>query len=59
MTEILHISPLAPDIFEIIIKSPDIAKKAQAGHFVVLMVDEKGERIPGIQKKAPSLLLPW
>ncbi len=46
MTKILHISSLAPDIFEIIIKSPDIAKKAQAGHFVVLMVDEKGERIP-------------
>lgn len=46
MTKILHISPIAPDIFEIIIHSPDIAKKAQAGHFVVLMVEEKGERIP-------------
>jgi ferredoxin--NADP+ reductase len=46
MTKILHISPICPDIFEIIIKSPDIAKKAQAGHFVVLMVEEKGERIP-------------
>ncbi len=46
MTEIIQISPIAPDIFEIIIKNPDMARKAQAGQFVVLMVDEKGERIP-------------
>ncbi|MDP2921092.1 MAG: sulfide/dihydroorotate dehydrogenase-like FAD/NAD-binding protein [Candidatus Omnitrophota bacterium] len=33
-------------IVKIDIQSPDIAKKAQAGQFVVLMVKEEGERIP-------------
>ena len=33
-------------IVKIDIQSPNIAKKAQAGQFVVLMVKEVGERIP-------------
>ncbi len=33
-------------IVKIIVQSPDIALKARAGQFVVLMVKEEGERIP-------------
>lgn len=33
-------------ITKIEISSPDIAKKAQAGQFIALMISEKGERIP-------------
>jgi NAD(P)H-flavin reductase len=37
---------LSPVIYFLKIEAPDIAKKAKAGQFVVLRVDEKGERIP-------------
>jgi len=33
-------------IIKLVIQSPDIAAKAKAGHFVVLMAKEEGERIP-------------
>lgn len=33
-------------IIQFIIHSPDISKKAEPGQFVVVMIDEKGERIP-------------
>lgn len=42
-------------ITKIIIKAPDIAAKVQPGEFVVLMVNEKGERIPlTVVDKDPS-----
>ena len=37
---------LAPKIKLLEIVAPEIAEKAQAGQFVILRVDEKGERIP-------------
>ncbi|MEM2877978.1 MAG: sulfide/dihydroorotate dehydrogenase-like FAD/NAD-binding protein [Candidatus Hadarchaeales archaeon] len=37
---------LAPGIFSIDIHAPLIARKAKPGQFVVLMTDERGERIP-------------
>jgi len=37
---------LAPNIHLFKIEAPGIAKKAQAGQFVMVRVDEKGERIP-------------
>jgi ferredoxin--NADP+ reductase len=46
MTKILSIEKIAPEIYELVIESPAIAQKAEAGHFVVLMAKEKGERIP-------------
>ena len=42
-------------IVKIDIHSPDIAKKAQAGQFIVLMVKEVGERIPLTVVKADPL----
>lgn len=35
-----------PNIHKLIISVPEIAKKAQPGQFVLVMVDEKSERIP-------------
>lgn len=37
---------IAPQIKEIKIKAPEIARKAKAGQFVILRVDDLGERIP-------------
>jgi ferredoxin--NADP+ reductase len=37
---------LNPDTVRIIVEAPLVAAKAKAGQFVVVIVDEKGERIP-------------
>ena len=46
MFKILSKDELSPDVFAMDIEAPRVAKKAQAGQFIVLRVDEKGERIP-------------
>jgi ferredoxin--NADP+ reductase len=46
MYEVLKKLELAPKIKLIEIKAPEIAKKAKAGQFVILRMNEKGERIP-------------
>jgi len=46
MFKILSNSQIAPSIFKMELESPLIAKKAQAGHFVIIRIDEEGERIP-------------
>jgi ferredoxin--NADP+ reductase len=46
MYKILDKRNLAPSIREFLISSPEIARKAQPGQFVVVRIDEKGERIP-------------
>jgi len=33
-------------VFELVIHAPQIAKKAQAGQFCILMTAENGERVP-------------
>jgi ferredoxin--NADP+ reductase len=37
---------IAPDIVSLKVNAPLIARKAKPGQFVILMTDEKGERIP-------------
>jgi len=44
--KILHKEQLAPDIKRIKVFAPLIAKKAHAGQFVILRVNEQGERFP-------------
>jgi NAD(P)H-flavin reductase len=44
--EIIKKHEVAPNVHEIILKAPAIAKKAQPGQFVIMMVDEKSERVP-------------
>jgi len=44
--EILKKVQLAPNIKLVKINAPEVAMKAKAGQFVILRIDEKGERIP-------------
>ena len=46
MYEILATRMLAPKIFEFEVKAPNVAKKAQAGQFLIIRLHERGERIP-------------
>lgn len=46
MFKIIDKQDLAKDITKIVVEAPQIAKKAKAGQFVALIVDEKGERLP-------------
>ena len=46
MFNILKKEKLAKDTYLMEIEAPDVAKKAKAGQFIMLRIDEKGERIP-------------
>jgi len=46
MYEIVAKQEVAPNIYLIEIAAEDVAKKSQPGQFVILRLDEKGERIP-------------
>ncbi len=46
MFEILKKEELAPEIYLIEVKAEEVAKKALPGQFVIIRVDEVGERIP-------------
>lgn len=46
MYEILEKKSLSETVKLMKIKAPLVAKKAQAGQFIILRIDEKGERIP-------------
>ncbi|MBP1048032.1 sulfide/dihydroorotate dehydrogenase-like FAD/NAD-binding protein [Enterococcus sp. BWM-S5] len=46
MFKIIKRKELAPTEFDILVDAPRIAKKAQPGQFVILRIDEAGERIP-------------
>lgn len=46
MFRILEKQQLAPQVFRFVVEAPDIAHKALAGQFVILRLDEHGERIP-------------
>lgn len=44
--KILEKREIVPNIHEIVIYAPHVAKKAMPGQFIILMVDEKSERVP-------------
>ncbi|MBF8265085.1 MAG: ferredoxin-NADP(+) reductase subunit alpha, partial [Dehalococcoidia bacterium] len=46
MYRIVEKSPLVPNIHLVKVDAPAVANKAQAGQFVIIRVDEKGERVP-------------
>ena len=46
MYKILSREDLVPGIHLFKVEAPAVAKKARAGQFIVLMIDERGERIP-------------
>ena len=46
MCKILIVKTLAENVNEYVIYAPDAAKNAKAGQFVILRVEEEGERVP-------------
>ena len=46
MFEILAKGEIAPNVHEVVLHAPAIAKKARPGQFAILMVDERSERVP-------------
>lgn len=46
MYRVVSNEPLNPMVFRMVVSAPAVAKKALAGQFVMLRVDEDGERIP-------------
>lgn len=46
MAEIIKRERLVPNIHCVEIEAPEIARKCQPGQFIIVMPDEKGERIP-------------
>ena len=50
MYEIVEKKQLAESIYFMNIKAPRVAKAAKPGQFIIAKIDEKGERIPLMQK---------
>lgn len=46
MFQIINKEKLAPQVTKIIVDAPQVAAKARAGQFVIVVADESGERIP-------------
>lgn len=46
MARIIEKTNLNETTVKFVVKSPDIAKKAKPGQFIILRLDEKGERVP-------------
>ncbi|MFH1889114.1 MAG: sulfide/dihydroorotate dehydrogenase-like FAD/NAD-binding protein [Candidatus Omnitrophota bacterium] len=46
MFRIINKEELAKDVTRIAVEAPQIAKKAKAGQFVAVVIDEAGERVP-------------
>lgn len=46
MFQIVESETLSPTVHRLVLRAPEIARKHRAGNFVMLRIDEKGERIP-------------
>jgi len=46
MNKILSKEMLSSNVVKLVVKAPQIAKKRKAGQFIMLKIDETGERIP-------------
>ncbi len=46
MYKIMSSQPLAPQIKRMVVEAPKVAHKAQPGQFIILRINENGERIP-------------
>jgi len=46
MNKIVEMEFFSENVAKIILEAPDIANSRKAGHFVIIRLDEKGERIP-------------
>ncbi len=55
MTRIVRREQFSPQTFLWEIDAPDVARAAEAGHFVMLRLDDAGERIPPARRRADRL----
>lgn len=46
MYRIIKKEPLNPTVTRLVVEAPAVARKAEPGQFIILRVDEEGERIP-------------
>lgn len=46
MNKIVEMEFFSENVAKIVLKAPEIANSRKAGHFVIIRLDEKGERIP-------------
>ena len=46
MNKLLKIRTLSQNVKEYVVEAPDVARHAKAGQFIILRVDEDGERVP-------------
>lgn len=44
--QVVDVAPLAPDIKRVVLAAPNVARYARPGQFVIVRLDESGERIP-------------
>lgn len=66
MNKIIEKINLSENVVKMVLEAPAIAQKRQAGQFIVLKIDEKGERIPltivdsdGKKEPLPSFSRSW
>ena len=46
MYPIEQVEALNPEVTRMVVRAPEIAKKIKPGQFIMLRIDEQGERIP-------------
>lgn len=46
MNKIISKKQFSPNVFQFVVEAPLIARSRKAGHFVIIRIGEKGERIP-------------
>ena len=46
MNRIIHKEHFSEKVFKLVVEAPLIARSRKAGHFVIVRVGEKGERMP-------------
>ncbi len=46
MNQIIDVEQFSENVFKFVVHAPRIAKSRKPGHFIILRVDEKGERVP-------------
>lgn len=61
MNQIIYTEQFSGNVFKLVVHAPRIANSRKAGHFIILRIDEKGERIPltiaDADKKAGTITL--
>lgn len=61
MNQIITIEQFSANVFKLVVHAPRIANSRKAGHFIILRIDERGERIPltiaDADKKAGTITL--